>query len=420
MRAPTAHARTPLGQSGDPESSPAITSKREFSVTPMPALNHVSGGTDKLRILQLTAPAPFGGLETVVSQLSAGLVRRGHAICVGCILDESADPTNHPVLRKLESSGVPVEVIRVPPRAYAKERSTIRALIRRFDATVVHTHGYHCDVIGGKAAVDADVPRVATVHGFTGGGWKNRTYEYLQRRSYRTAAAVIAVSRPLEKLLSEDRTLSSRIRMIPNASVSGIDRLDRAAARIELGVQDDKFAVGWLGRMSWEKGPDVLIKAMVDPRAAGLELHMIGDGPLRSDLERASALSAGAEVRWLGSVPGAARLLKGFDVVVLSSRTEGTPMVLLEAMDAGVPLVTTRVGGIPDVVGPEEALLVEPDDHKALLSAILEVSGNQEAAGNRAVNASKRLGAHFDPDAWLAAHEDVYRSIVRIAPPVEY
>jgi len=378
--------------------------------------NHESGELGNLRVLQLTAPAEFGGLETVVSQLSVGLIRRGHAICVGCVLDESADTTIHTFLRDLEVSGVPVEVIRIPSRAYRKERTAVRALIRRFDADVVHTHGYHCDVIGGKAAVDAGVPRVATVHGFTGGGWKNRAYEVLQRRSYRNAAAVIAVSRPLVASLLGDRSVASRIQLIPNARVRRADWLTRGAARDQLGIERDRFVIGWLGRMSREKGPDVMIKAMADPRAADFQLCMVGDGPLRPGLERASALSSGADTRWLGGIPGASRLLKAFDVVVLSSRTEGTPMVLLEAMDAGVPLVATRVGGIPDLVGPEEALLVEPDDPEALLCAILNVSRDTAAAGLRAESATNRLNSECDPDAWLAAHEDVYRSVVRLSP----
>lgn len=381
----------------------------------MIAASQKSDGKDKLRVLLLTAPARFGGLETVVGQLSAGLMRRGHAVSVGCILDESIDPASHPLVRTLESSGVSVEPIQLPPRAYRKQRAEITVLIRRFDASIVHTHGYHTDVIGGKAALATDVPHVATSHGFTGGGWKNQVYEFLQRRSYRSAAAIIAVSRPLAETLSADRFVAPRVHVIQNARIRRVDWPARDEARVELGIERDGFVVGWLGRMSREKGPDVVIGAMADPRAADLQLCMIGDGPLRPGLERTSALSAGAHTTWHGVVPDAGRLLKAFDVVVLSSRTEGTPMVLLEAMDAGVPLVVTRVGGVPDIVGDNEVLLVAPDDPEALLTAILDVSSDVEAAKRRADRAEERLGSHFDPDAWLNAHEDLYRSILAAA-----
>jgi glycosyltransferase involved in cell wall biosynthesis len=128
-------------------------------------------------------------------------------------------------------------------------------------------------------------------------------------------------------------------------------------------------------------------------------------------LEIASEPEQGAQIIWRGAIPDAGRLLRAFDVVVLSSRTEGTPMVLLEAMDAGVPVVTTRVGGIPDMVGPDEVLLVDPDDPEALLTAILDATSNKEAAVVRAEQARQRLESQFDPATWLKAHEDLYRSV---------
>jgi glycosyltransferase involved in cell wall biosynthesis len=241
---------------------------------------HESDESGGLRVLQLTAPAEFGGLETVVRELSAGLVQRGHVVCVGCVLDESVQPASHPLVRELESCGVSVEVIQVPPRAYRQEKAQISELIRRFDADVVHTHGYHCDVIGGKAARDLGVARVATVHGFTGGGWKNRAYEVLQRRSYRKADAVIAVSRLLADRLSADRIVASHLRVIRNALARRVDWPTREDSRDELGIEGSRVIVGWVGRLSLEKGPDIIVRSMADARAADLTLCMVGDGPL--------------------------------------------------------------------------------------------------------------------------------------------
>ena len=84
-------------------------------------------------------------------------------------------------------------------------------------------------------------------------------------------------------------------------------------------------------------------------------------------------------------------------------------MVLLEAMDAGVPIVSTRVGGVPDVVGPEHAFLVAPGDPGALREGILDATRRAEEAGRRATRASARLDDVFGADGWLAVHEDVYR-----------
>ncbi len=91
----------------------------------------------------------------------------------------------------------------------------------------------------------------------------------------------------------------------------------------------------------------------------------------------------------------------------MSSRREGTPVSLLEAVAAGVPLVATRVGGVEDVVGAEGALLVEPEDPEALAAAIRDVRDHPDAAARRATRARERRAT---ADDWIAAYEDVYEA----------
>jgi glycosyltransferase involved in cell wall biosynthesis len=116
-------------------------------------------------------------------------------------------------------------------------------------------------------------------------------------------------------------------------------------------------------------------------------------------------------VKFHGRVPNAATLLRAFDVVVLSSRTEGTPMVLLEAMGAGVPIVATRVGGVPDMLNDDEALLVNPEDPRALAEAIRTALADPAASATRAARARARIDAEFSNKAWLERHIALYRSI---------
>ncbi len=111
-------------------------------------------------------------------------------------------------------------------------------------------------------------------------------------------------------------------------------------------------------------------------------------------------------------MPGAGSLLPAFDLLMLSSRTEGTPMVLFEAMEAGVPIVATAVGGVPDVLTESEGWLVPAGSSAALAAAAGEALGNGEEAKRRAARAAERLRREFAVGPWVDAHVALYREIL--------
>jgi glycosyltransferase involved in cell wall biosynthesis len=133
----------------------------------------------------------------------------------------------------------------------------------------------------------------------------------------------------------------------------------------------------------------------------------------RSLAARARRLGVERLVRWHGTVPDAGRHFAAFDVFVLSSRTEGTPIVLFEAMAAGVPIVATRVGGVPDVVSTTEAALVAPDDPFALAVAIRAAYCDPAAGRERAERARARLHRDFTTPPWLERYVAIYRLVSR-------
>ena len=268
-------------------------------------------------------------------------------------------------------------------------------------------------MVDAGAARRAGVPTVTTVHGFTGGDWKNWIYERLQRRALRRFAAVVAVSRPLARDLEREGVPPARLHIVPNAAPSHDPApLPRDEARARLLVPNGRCHVGWVGRLTREKGADVLLAAL--PLLADLPLvvSVVGDGRLRPELEHTAVrLGLGDRVRWLGTVPEAGRLFAAFDVFTLSSRTEGTPIVLFEAMAARAPIVASAVGGVPDVVSPQDALLVGADDPAALAQAIRAVHADPAAAAQRARRANERLAREFAPGPWLERYERIYRSV---------
>lgn len=364
----------------------------------------------RLSVLHVIAPSAFGGAESVVAALSSGFLERGHSVHVAVVLDLGApDP---PFLESLRSAGAGVTALRLPARGYLKERRRLIGLIAGLQPDVVHTHGYRADVTGGLAARATRVPVVSTAHGEIPGGAKDRFYVWLQRLAYRGFDGVVAVSRPLAVRLDASLRGRTPVHTIPNAWEPPGVPLDRAEARASLRLPDDAFVVGWVGRLSQEKGPDVLVEAGARLRDLDLSFCFVGDGPDRAALvERAR--NRNLDAYWSGAVPGAWRVFRAFDLLALSSRTEGTPMVLLEAIHAGVPIVATAVGGVPDVVGEGTGWLVPPEDPEALAAALRHAATDRPEREARARAAVGARSDALDPIVWIGRHEQLYAAVAR-------
>src|SRR5437762_13024870 len=368
-------------------------------------------------VLHVVAPGEIGGLERVVQLLAQGQVCAGEQVHVALVLDRAN--AGHALLDSLASDGVTPHPVVVPGRAYWRERAAIRELSRRLRPGIVHTHGYRPDIVDAGVARRLGIPTVSTVHGFTGGGPKNRLYERLQRRAYRRFDAVAVVSRPLVERLTQDGVPPHRIHFVQNAWRETTPPLDRPTAQRALGVQAETFRIGWVGRLSGEKGPDVLLDALVHLTDLPLSVSIVGNGAeQRSLLARAATLGVEQQVCWHGTVPEMAQYFAAFDVFVLSSRTEGTPIVLFEAMAAGVPIVAASVGGVPDVVSPAEAALVPPADPVALAAAIRAVYHDPVVARARAKRARVRLLTNFTVARCSSRYDAIYRLVTSRGPAV--
>ena len=365
-----------------------------------------------LRVLHVLAPAVVGGLERVVCSLARAQQESGIDTRVAAVVEPNAK--DNPVVAELRASGVAVDVICVPPRGYALERRRLAELCTQWRPDVLHSHGYRCDLVDSRVARRLAIPRVSTLHGFTGGDLRNRLYEWLQRREARKMDAVIAVSRAIGDQLAASRVTRERLHVVPNAYRLRSQFSERSAARQELGLPDDAFVIGWIGRLTAEKGADVLVDAMSHLDGEPVVASFVGDGKQRQSLLARSTSTMRERVHWHGLVLDASRLLRAYDVFVLSSRTEGTPMALFEAMNAGVPIVATRVGGVPDVLRRDDALLVEANDPRSLAAAICETRRNPSAALARVASARARLDAYAIAP-WVERHATIYRQVLRNA-----
>ena len=159
----------------------------------------------------------------------------------------------------------------------------------------------------------------------------------------------------------------------------------------------------FLGELRPIKGIDVLLDALASLHRRGrvITLSVIGDGPSADDLRRKAADNGVAQaVRFLGPMAGRAALAKGH-VMVVPSRMESLPYVVLEAAAASKPLIATRVGGIGEILGPQAGRLIPSDDAPALAAAIMRVLDDLALAAEEARILNQRIAAQFSADVMV-------------------
>jgi glycosyltransferase involved in cell wall biosynthesis len=168
------------------------------------------------------------------------------------------------------------------------------------------------------------------------------------------------------------------------------------------------MVVGALGRLHEQKGFDVLIRAVAG--LPGISLVIVGDGPERQALERLAVdLGVADRVSMPGWTDDATSRLRSFDVLALPSRYEGLPLVLLEAMLGGVPVVASAVGGVPDAVRDDESgLLVPPDDVDALQGALSRMAADPSLRRRLANAAEVEARQRFTVATMARSYESLY------------
>jgi glycosyltransferase involved in cell wall biosynthesis len=242
---------------------------------------------------------------------------------------------------------------------------------------------------------------VATFHGNTGHLRRVVLYERLVRWAARFTPAVAATSGPLADALRAAAP-GTPVHVIPNGIPVGPlpTPAERSAAREALGLPAGVPVVAFVGRLSPEKAPEVLLRAV---RGTAIRVLVAGDGPLRESLE---AEADPEQVRFLGFLPDVGTVLAAADVLALPSRTEGLPMAVLEAMAAGLPVVASAVGSLPEVLGGGAGLLVPAGDVPALRLALEQLSAPDVRAA-LAAEARRRVESRYAAATMARSYRDL-------------
>lgn len=358
-----------------------------------------------LRVCHIIAGDQWAGAEVQAAHLLSGLVRRDGLELSAILFAEGLLAVD------LRRSGVAVTVLEERRLGRLGLLAAMPAALRACRPHIVHTHRYKENTLGGLAGRRAGVRRfVRTEHGHTEpfhglDGLKMAVYEGLDHLFARWGThTIITVSRDLHSALVRHLP-RTRVALIPNGLDPGRVVLSTPPARLrdQLGIGHDAPVFGTAGRLVPVKRLTAFLgaaRAVLDKQPEARFL-IAGEGPLRADLEEAARkMGIQGAVSFLGFRRDVPDLINLMDVFVLPSLSEGRPMVLLEAMTLGKPIVASAVGGIPELLAAwPAASLVPPGDERALTEACLHalsVARSPSAPGR-------------DPSTLLEAHRAYVR-----------
>jgi glycosyltransferase involved in cell wall biosynthesis len=316
--------------------------------------------------------------------------------------------------------GVEVDVIserfRFDPRAIRQ----LRRIVARRAPDIVQTHMVKSHFLAKICGIGHKYPWVAYHHGYTTTDLKMRGYNQLNRWSLPSATRVITVCGPFAEQLSHAGVERTRITVCHNsvAAPPAVSEDSKRALRKRLEIVNGERILLTVGRLSREKGQRDLVDAIAILRklnpGLNFKLLIVGEGPERDRLERA-VLQNGlkAYVLFTGHVDDISPYYAVADALVLPSHSEGSPNVLLEAMAAGLPVIATAVGGVPEIaINDQTTILVAPSDCESLAQAINQVLTDTALAQKLGRAAAIHVTERFSPAAYVQSLLRVYQGLV--------
>lgn len=368
-----------------------------------------------MKILHLRASNFYGGPERQLHFHARQVQGTEFDVTIGSFTEAGRSPR---FLQVIAADDLKTTLLSVRSPYDPRAVRTVRDYLIKNDIDLLCTHDYRTHLVGWLAVRGSRRRWVAFSRGWTRENLKVRLYHWLDRIILRWADHVVAVSaaqkRRLRRLLIPQRKIS----VVHNAvDVPQLQAAIRVDLRARLGLPAESLVFVAAGRFSREKGQADLVRAVVDAVGHGADLHLVlfGDGP---DLDKirhlAAGLSGGDRIHCPGFEPELIGCLKGADVLVNPSLSEGLPNIVLEAMALGVPVIATAVGGVPEIITDESTgYLVRAGDRRALSDAIWRVCGNIDQARQLAAAALKFADEQLTFEKQNQKLSAIYRQLQR-------
>lgn len=342
---------------------------------PLMAVEQKHRANGRIHVLEVLGNAIVGGMENHVANLIDHLPKDEFAISVLC-------PYESAYTRSLRKKGCAVYVAPLRDDPPWRSIEMIAALVESSRIDLIHAHLMNAHTVAALAGTLTDTPAVATLHGMS-----LQPQEISVARL--TGNEMIMVCREAWSQALAVGLSPEKLALIPN----GVDlerfrpgSAPRKLLRDSISVRDEDFLIGFVGRLSWEKGADKFIKAAdaILRRLPNVHFVVVGTGPQEKELVRAiERAKIGANVHLAGLWTDSAQVYPALDLMLHTSRADAMPLVLLEAMACGVPVIAIGVGGVPDLVETgQTGILIGTNEWPGIVS---EYPGDWEGVAEAAI-----------------------------------
>ena len=379
-----------------------------------------------MRVLHVTISFHRGGKRIAIASLIEGLRKLGVESSL-CLLDELGCAQD-----EIISLGVKAEVLSRRSLFDRAALARFRKLCNTENIDVIHTHDAASQATAVLATLGrADVPVLMTFHrslGFESATLADRLRNGLV--GLQCGAIVVGSQERREHFLDQNFVSARKVVRIPfgtDLSQFHPDPESRAAVRKELGFSPESTVIGTIGHFGPEKGVDIAIRAFLElksrPTGGPLFLAIFGEGPRKQELERL-AETAGrdgrAQIRFIGFRDDIHRCMRGMDVLLHAPRLEAFGLVIIEAMASGLPVVASRIGGIPDLVRDgRTGFLAEVENPKSFADSMEQMLNNRSLLAKMGETAHRVALAEYGRELYARRHVMLYEHLrAHRSPPL--
>ncbi len=377
-----------------------------------------------MRVLHIIDSGGLYGAEVMLLNLVAEQIKLGIQPVIASIGEKGI--AEKPLEREGVRRGFEVKKFRMAPGPNLAGMLNVLRYAQKHEFDLLHSHGYKGDVAFGFLPRRLrKIPLVSTLHGWTStnGFSKNSVYEWLQRKSLKSIDAVVLVHGGMLSNSKLQKVRNVKFHVVNNGIA--LDSTYHLPIIPPSDALDTKIAdfcaksltIGSIGRLSPEKDYSSLIEAIHILKRKGnpIRLVIVGEGPEGDRLEkRVSELGIGDLVLLPGDRANARDCLPLFKAFALSSLTEGLPMTLLEAMQAGVPIVATIVGGIPEVLGHgQSGVLVPAQRPECLADAIKHLFDNPAERERLGCEGQRIVREKYSSRRMAERYSEIYAGLIQ-------